>query len=116
LQKGTFVLLDSTKEAFSKINDWQRSPQVFKISQVRAFIKPPLYLLSTLKDKPVDGYFYAAQLHKTTKPTSETTYHIEKELEKRVRNGKTETKVKWIGYDNSHNSWVSEEDMVAGHV
>jgi hypothetical protein len=137
LQKGTYVLKDSTKDPFGKVHDWQRSPQVFQISEVRAYIRPPLFLLKTLKEEPfkglktkgknvkkglttltsepVEGYFYRQQLHKTSPPTAETTFQIEDILAERGTDGKEECLVKFIGFPDKYNRWLPKKDVVDGY-
>jgi len=44
-------------------------------------------------------------------------YKVEEVLEEHTTNtGRHESKVKWVGYTNRHNSWVAEEDLHAKHL
>jgi hypothetical protein len=40
------------------------------------------------------------------------TYQVERILERRTKDGKTEYFVKWVGYPDSVNSWEPEENFV----
>jgi hypothetical protein len=111
LQKGTFVLVDNTRSGFEKITDWQRSPQVMEVAEVRAFIRPPMYLLKSLRGVPEFGYFYKENLKITTKPKPGDLYHVEKTLKTRTKNGVEEKLVKFIGFDNSYNEWLPKSQV-----
>lgn len=36
-------------------------------------------------------------------------YEIDRILKKRIKNGKVEYLLKWVGYNDAHNAWVSED-------
>ena len=114
LQRGTFVLLDNTKQAFDKVSDWQRSPQVYVISEVRAYLNPPLFLLRSLDNEPVLGYYYSYQLKVTSAPSPNALFIQEKFLATRVRKGRTEHLVKFLGYSNKYNQWIDKDNLVSG--
>jgi hypothetical protein len=54
---------------------------------------------------PILGSFYEEQLQKTSITKD---YLVEKVIKK--KDGKF--LVKWLGFENSHNSWVSPEEFV----
>jgi hypothetical protein len=114
LQRGDYVLLDNSKNAFDKITDWQRSPQVYVVSEVRACIHPPLFLLRNLDNTPIFGYYYRPQLKLTTRPKPGSFFHVEKSLDKRQGKKEIEHLVKFIGYDNSYNKWLPESYFIEG--
>jgi len=44
-------------------------------------------------------------------------YEVEEVLKERTTDtGRHKYKVKWVGYTNHHNSWVTEEDLHANHL
>ena len=70
-----------------------------------------LYSLIDLLKKPVDGYFYRAQLTKTEKPKSENFFFIEKVLGHKFVKKKKYFLVKFLYYDDRFNEYVLESDI-----
>jgi Chromo (CHRromatin Organisation MOdifier) domain len=55
--------------------------------------------------------FYAEELQPIN--VKDAVYKIEKVLRKRkLKNGKTQLFVKWLGWDDTHNSWIDGEEDV----
>jgi len=65
---------------------------------------PVTYLLKDSCGKPVAEGFYDYELHHVANPD---VYLVEKVL----RNRKNEVYVKWLGFDNSHNSWIHKNNV-----
>jgi len=42
----------------------------------------------------------------------ESTYNIDKILDKRKKNGHIEYLIKWIGYTNEDNTWESRDNLI----
>lgn len=61
LKPGAFVLLDYPKKAFSKSSEMQRSPEVLVVDSVDAMLRPPMYRLRNLQNKPISGHYYKYQ-------------------------------------------------------
>ena len=70
----------------------------------------PAYKLKDDAGKILDGTFYEAELQKVIK--EDDVYRVEKILRKRKRKGVVEYLVKWKGYADKFNSWVSERDIL----
>lgn len=68
--------------------------------------KPPVYTLSDYEGEPLEGTFYEQELQHVVK--KDDLYKVEKVLQSRKRRGHTEYFVKWVGYPEKFNSWVSE--------
>lgn len=66
---------------------------------------PVTYQVSDLNGQPVKGKFYEFEIQKVEKPADDY-YTVEKILKTRKRSGRTEYYVKWLGYDDSFNSWT----------
>ena len=67
---------------------------------------PPVYEIEDYDSEKVHGKFYDFELQKVVK--ADDIYKVEKVLKKRKTKGKTEYFVKWIGYPEKFNSWVSD--------
>jgi phosphopantetheine adenylyltransferase len=65
-----------------------------------------VYELVDLLGKHIEGKFYAEELSPVI-VTKKTVYHTDKIPRKRVRNGINEVYVKWDGYPDEFNSWIS---------
>ena len=67
-----------------------------------------MYYLNDINGEEIVGGFYAEELNRVIK--DKTSYwDVEKILRRRKRDdGTTEYLVKWVGYGNEHNSWVSD--------
>lgn len=63
--------------------------------------KPVTYRIRDLADDPILGSFYEQQLQKTT----QSKFRIEKVLRKR----RGQALVKWKGYPDKFNSWISND-------
>jgi len=61
--------------------------------------------------------FNTATLTTLNSSPNEGHYKVEDVLEECTTDtGRRESKVKWVGYTNRHNSWVAEEDLHANHL
>lgn len=104
---GDFVRISRIKGTFEKgyLPNWSR--EIFQIYQILDTI-PVTYKIKEFDGEPIEGSFYTEELQKTNKPEF---YEIEEVLDKRKIKGKTYYLVKYLGYDNKYNEWVSEENL-----
>ena len=70
--------------------------------------QPVVSGLTDLAGEKILGTFYEAELQKVKAPE---TYKIEKVLRTRGKGSRKQYLVKWMGYPESFNSWVNQEDM-----
>ena len=77
--------------------------QIFIVGQIKN-TEPTTYLLKDYQNKPISGCFYEQELAKVT---NSDVYLIEKILKKRGN----KLCVKWLGFDNSPNSWIDNNSM-----
>ena len=68
--------------------------------------KPVTYGIVDLMGEPIKGSFYEQELQKA----KQQTFRIEKVI--RRDNKKKMALVKWSGYPDKFNSWVSSKDLV----
>jgi hypothetical protein len=83
--------------------------EIFRVQAVLDQERPIVYRVKDLNEESVAGTFYEKELQKVKLPTE---FKIEKILKKRKRGRAREMFVKWMGYPDSFNSWVSEKDFV----
>ncbi|KAG5319049.1 YMD3 protein, partial [Pseudoatta argentina] len=92
------VCVSKFKTVFDKGYTPNWSTEVFKIIKVQQ-INPVTHLLEDSRGESIAGGFYEYELHSVANPD---VYLVEKVLCKRGN----EVYVKWLGFDNSHNSWI----------
>ena len=63
------------------------------------------YLLEDQNQEKILGGFYSEELQKVKYPN---IYLVEKVLHRR----KNKIRVKWLGLDNSHNSWIDKKELL----
>lgn len=95
---GDTVRVSKFKALFAKGYTPSWSTELFTVNSVRNTV-PPVYYLSDKEGTPIKGGFYSFELQKTKYPD---TYLVEKVLKRKG----DKTYVKWLGFDNRHNSWI----------
>lgn len=98
---GDKVRVSKAKQIFEKGYTPNWSAEIFSIVRV-AKTEPIMYYLKDYQDQPIAGGFYEQELQIVKNPD---IYLVEKVLKKRGN----QIFVKWLGFDNSHNSWTREE-------
>ncbi|GBO35578.1 hypothetical protein AVEN_36163-1 [Araneus ventricosus] len=66
---------------------------------------PPTYVLQDLSGKEIAGRFYAEELQKIDK-SDNNLWAIEKIIRTKGRGASRQMLVKWVGFDDSFNSWI----------
>lgn len=102
-QVGDTVRISKQKNVFEKGYTANWTTELFKISDVNSTY-PPTYNLSDLNERPILGCFYQEELQKTEHPD---VYLVEKILSKK----KNKVYVKWLGFDDTHNSWINANNF-----
>lgn len=95
---GDFVRISKYKHLFEKGYTPNWTMEIFKIERKQGS-NPVTYLLEDAQGHQVKGGFYEHELQKTEYPD---VYLVEKVLKRRGN----EEFVKWLGFDNTHNSWI----------
>lgn len=102
---GDSVRLALKKTKFDRGYKPRFTEEVFKIKQVLTNLPQPRYILESYNsDETIDGSFYEGEITKA----SHEEFKIEKILKERKRGRIKEYFVKWQGYPESQNSWVSQ--------
>ena len=84
------------------------SYEVFKVSEIKKTY-PVTFELEDYKSEKIEGSFYKSELQLVDK--SDGIWPIEKIIRTRKRLGYTEHLVKFQGYPNEANSWITQRDL-----
>jgi hypothetical protein len=98
------VRITEKKNIFEKSLTPRWTEEVFTVSQVK-YTNPPTYKITDHNNEEIQGTYYEQELQKT----SQEIFRIEKVIRKR----ENKSLVKWLGYPESFNSWVDNEDLIA---
>ena len=108
LDVGDKVRISLHKRYFEKGATANWSEEIFEIAEVMKNYNPVVYKLKDLADENIEGGFYREQLQKT----DQEIYRIDKVLRKRkLADGTQESFVRWSGYPDKFNSWISSADV-----
>lgn len=102
---GDPVRLSKYKHIFEKSYTPNWTTEIFRIRKVQRNTDPITYLLKDYQDKEINGTVYPEELQLVQHPD---LYLVEKILRKRGN----QVYVKWLGFDNSHNSWINQNDVL----
>jgi hypothetical protein len=107
---GDHVRITKEKIKFAKGYGQTFSTEIFSVVNVIQRMPQPVYELSDLQDRPIEGQFYNYELVKfTVSPESE--FQIDKIVRTRIQGGIKQHLVKWKGYDEAFNSSVNVSDI-----
>jgi len=100
---GDNVRISTQKGVFTKgyLPNW--STEIFEVIKLNKTL-PATYQLQDYMGKPIAGCFYSEEMFKTNFPNE---YLIEKIIRKKGK----KVFVKWLGFDNTHNSWINTCDV-----
>ena len=84
--------------------------EIFRVAKIIQRVPQPVYELTDLQDRPIEGQFYNYELVKVT-VTPQTEFEIDKIVRTRNKNGIKQHFVTWRGYDENFNSWINSTDI-----
>ena len=107
---GEHVLVKSLPtNRFHRGYDRSFRDEHFEIVEVKTNMPIPMYILKSLNTNDIiEGAFYAEELQEV----KGNVFKIEKVLRRRKHKGKNQIFVKWLGWDDSHNSWIDADNDV----
>lgn len=108
---GDFVRLQLQKQSFDKSFRQQFTDEVFKISEIVIDDNVITYRIITLNGEKILGTFYSNELTKIAFNEQQHMYAVERVLAKRTQSGVKQVKVRWRGFDKSHDSWIPATDL-----
>nr|ACE75265.1 integrase core domain-containing protein [Glyptapanteles flavicoxis] len=100
---GDKVRVSKYKNVFEKGYTPNWTTEIFTIKTVQN-TSPTTYKLVDYQNQPIQGGFYEEELSKVKYPDA---YLVEKIIKKRGN----KYYVKWLGFDNNHNSWIDKSDI-----
>ncbi|XP_071052936.1 uncharacterized protein [Onthophagus taurus] len=92
------------RHAFAKGYQPTWSNEIFTIATVQN-TNPRTYLIKDGRGEPILGAFYDEELQRVKHPD---VFLIEKVLRRKGN----KVRVKWLGMDSSHNSWIAKKDVL----
>ena len=107
---GDKVRIYLEKKTFDRSYHQKFSLELFKVVEILHRMPVPTYTLQSMNNNDIIvGGFYANELQLV----SGEVYRIEKIVGRpRIRNGIRQVLVKWQGFDEQHNSWIPEADVI----
>ena len=96
---------------FKKNFDQNWSDEVFRVIEIDTSTSPTMYVLEHLYKEVILEKFYKQKLQDIFKTPPEV-FRIEKVLKTKGIGNYKQHLVKWVGYDNSHNTWVPASSLI----
>ena len=107
LKKGDIVRLNLNLGPLAKKYEQAWSRALYRVTSDARYSAGgprPMYEISELNGTPIKGRFYPEEVLKVDKKTFLDEYDFP--IEKVVEKGRKESKVKWLGYPTTYDSWV----------
>lgn len=101
---GDYVRISKNRHIFAKGYTSNWTTEIFKIRKVQ-ITNPVTYLLEDYQKNAIKGAFYEKELQKAKFPD---IYLVEKVLRRKGN----QAYVKWLGFDDSHNSWILKNHII----
>lgn len=101
---GNNVRISKYKTIFEKSYTRNWSTEIFVIDKVLS-TEPTTFLLRDLHGHQIQGAFHSYEMQKT----SALDVYL---VEKIIRRKGNRCLVKWLGFDDTHNSWIDKTDIV----
>lgn len=105
------VRISGYKNVFAKGYTPSWSDEIYTIDSISLTAdpsEPEMYQLKDRNGEVIQGSFYKEELQKTE---LDSIFLIEEILKEKKVRGKKQYFVKWLGYPQTYNSWVNEDDM-----
>lgn len=84
--------------------------ELFKVKTRFLIQGIPMYKLEDFSGEEIQGNFYQNELNRVNKD-EDSLWFIEKKIRKRKKNGKIEWFVKFEGWPDKYNQWVTEQEI-----
>lgn len=106
---GDTVSVQKLRNVFAKGYAQTFTDELFRVHEIHVKLPIPMYTLTDYDGTDIlAGRFYENEMQLA----DYDVFKIEKELGKRTRNGVAEVLVKWKGWPEKYNQWISQESLV----
>lgn len=102
---GDPVRISKFRTVFAKGYTPNWTSEIFTIKKVQHNTDPITYLIEDNQGEEIKGCFYAEELQLVK---NKDVYLIEKIIHTK----KNQVYVKWLGFSDAHNSWISKNDLL----
>ena len=109
-KKGDLVRVSYKKMPFERGYQQRWTSELFKVTERFLIQGIPMYKIEDFTGEEIKGNFYQNELTRVQKD-EDSLWFIEKKIRKRRRNGKVEWLVKFEGWPDKYNQWVSEREI-----
>ena len=112
VHKGDRVRISKVKGKFEKgyLPNWSR--EEFTVDNINTKFLPSMVRLKDYHGEYIEGGFYGDEIQKIKRDADDDVYDIEKVIRQKRKDGQIWYLVKWLGYDDSFNSWIRKNDVV----
>ncbi len=107
---GDNVRISLVRHPYAKAYDEYWTREIFTITKLKFNQYIPQYEIKDWHNEPIGGSFYQGELQRVN-VVDDTQYDVEKIVRKRTVRGEKQYFVKWKGWPNSFNSWISSEQV-----
>lgn len=105
---GDIVHIEKEKNPFSRGYEERFNQEYFKIISINHQLPIITYSIKSMNSgEVIDGQFYAEELQLVRGDV----FKVEKVIKSRTRRGRKEYFVKWLNFNDQHNSWISAKDI-----
>lgn len=113
INEGDRVRVSKVKGQFEKgyLPNWSR--EEFFVDKINKKFLPSMLTLKDYRGDVIEGNFYGDEVQKIHRDDDDDVYEVEKIVRQKRRNGEVWYLVKWLGYDDSFNSWIRKKDITA---
>ena len=111
--EGDTVRISKAKGQFEKgyLPNWSR--EEFFVDKINNKFSPAMVTLKDHRGDVIEGNFYDDEIQRITRDADDDVYEVERIIQQKRKDGEIWYLVKWLGYDNSFNSWIRKRDVTA---
>lgn len=108
---GDMVRIKTEGRTFARGYNETFSKEYFQVAEISHRLPIITYKLKSMNtDEYIKGEFYSAEMQLV----QGDVFKVEKILKQRVRNGRRQYLIKWLDFDDRHNSWVPASHLKKG--